>query len=314
MYKPEDLDKEALQQSIDEIDASRQERLKAEEEINRQKQAEKLAQYAEQQKAIDEGVKAQEKASKSGGDGLEKFTEAAQGAVDTAVGIKESVVDRGINAGFARGLNGLFTLPERTFDFATGAMAEEVESTGSYSPDWDPFREYIDDNAPKNWWEMGTQLLNQEAVTIGATVATGGATGLTGSALGRIGLAAGEATLDAEVGQADNLSGSLRWAAENPDKAPKWIQKIYEQVENTMPWLGDGLRNVAINNPLATNEGDDVYTKTLKSVLENMMFEGAGEMLDFLYGGRRLEEIDIDEQVAQKAQQEFEVDTGGLLL
>ena len=50
MYKPEDLDKEALQQSIDEIDASRQERLKAEEEINRQKQAEKLAQYAEQQK------------------------------------------------------------------------------------------------------------------------------------------------------------------------------------------------------------------------------------------------------------------------
>ena len=68
-----------------------------------------------------------------------------------------------------------------------------------------------------------------------------------------------------------------------------------------MPWLGDGLRNVAINNPLATNEGDDVYTKTLKSVLENMMFEGAGEMLDFLFGGRRLEEIDIDEQVAAKS-------------
>ena len=45
-----------------------------------------------------------------------------------------------------------------------------------------------------------------------------------------------------------------------------------------MPRLGDGLRHVAINNPLATNEGDDVYTKTLKSVLENMMFEGAGEM------------------------------------
>ena len=89
----------------------------------------------------------------------------------------------------------------------------------------------IDDNAPKNWWEMGISTPNQEAVTIGATVATGGATGLTGSALGRIGLAAGEATLDAEVGQVDNLSGSLRWAAENPDKAPKWIQKIYEQVE-----------------------------------------------------------------------------------
>ena len=70
--------------------------------------------------------------------------------------------------------------------------------------------------------------------------------------------------------------------------------KIYDEVESTMPWLGDGLRHVAINNPLATNEGDDVYTKTLKSVLENMMFEGAGEMLDFLYGSRRLEQAGID--------------------
>ena len=75
-------------------------------------------------------------------------------------------------------MNGLFTLPERGFDWATGAMAEEVESTGSYSPDWDPFRETIDKNAPKNWWEMGIQWGGQEAVTIGATVATGGATGL----------------------------------------------------------------------------------------------------------------------------------------
>ena len=36
MYKPEDLDKEALQQSIDEIDNAREERARAEEEINRQ--------------------------------------------------------------------------------------------------------------------------------------------------------------------------------------------------------------------------------------------------------------------------------------
>ena len=233
MYKPEDLDLEGLQQNIDLINAQREERLKAEEEINRQKQAEKMARYAEQQKAIDEGAKAQAKNAKESG--LDKLVDTAQGAAGAVMGAKESVMDRGLNAGMARGLNGLFTLPERTFDFATGAMAEEVEQTGSYSPQWDPFREYIDENAPKNWWEMGTQLASQEAVTIGATVATGGATGLSGSMLGRIGLAAGEAALDTEVGQADNLSGSLRWAAENPTKAPKWIQNIYEQVENTMP-------------------------------------------------------------------------------
>ena len=310
MIREDDLDIESYQNVTDMVDQARQEQLRAEEEINRQKQAEKMARYAEQQKAIDEGAKAQAKNAKESG--LDKLVDTAQGAAGAVMGAKESVMDRGLNTGIARGLNGLFTLPERTFDFATGAMAEEVEQTGSYSPQWDPFREYIDENAPKNWWEMGTQLASQEAVTIGATVATGGATGLSGSMLGRIGLAAGEATLDTEVGQADNLSGSLRWAAENPTKAPKWIQNIYEQVENTMPWLGDGLRNVAINNPLATNEGDDVYTKTLKSVLENMMFEGAGEMLDFLYGSRRLEEADIGEQVMEKADQEFQVDAEGL--
>ena len=98
----------------------------------------------------------------------------------------------------ARGLNGLFTLPERTWDWATGAMQEEVETTGSYSPQWDPFRETIDKNAPKNWWEMGTQLASQGSCPIGATVATGGATGLSGSMLGRLGLAAGEAALDTD--------------------------------------------------------------------------------------------------------------------
>ena len=310
MIRDDDFDTNSAQEYIDAVDDAREERARAEEEINRKKQAEKLAEYAEQQKAIDEGTKAQAKNAKESG--LDKFTDAAGQAVDTVMGVKESVVDRGLNAGMARGLNGLFTLPERTFDFATGAMQEEVEQTGSYSPQWDPFREFIDDNAPKNWWEMGTQLASQEAVTIGATVATGGVTGLGKTALGRLGLAGMEATLDTGVGQENNLSGSARWIAENPDKAPKWIQKIYDEVEKTMPWLGDGLRNVALNNPLATNEGDDVYTKTLKSVLENMMFEGTGEMLDFLYGSRRLEEADIGEQVMEKADQEFQVDAEGL--
>ena len=61
MIREEDLDRDALQDSIDVVDQSIKEREAAEEEINRQKQAAKLAQYAEQQKAIDEGAKAQAK-------------------------------------------------------------------------------------------------------------------------------------------------------------------------------------------------------------------------------------------------------------
>ena len=287
MIRDEDFDNNSAQEYIDAVDNAREERARAEEEINRKRQAEKLAEYAEQQKAIDEGNKAAAKNAKDAEQGLDpdRLNLNNNPAIQT---LNQATNAR--NIGYLRGLNGLFTLPERTWDWATGAMQEETEQNGSYSPGWDPFRETIDNNAPKNWWEAGFQIGGQESTTIAATAGFGMVTGLAKSVLGRIGLAGVEQMASPDTGQENNVSGSVRWAAENPDKAPKWIQKVYDQVESTMPWLGDGLRYVA-NNPLATNEGDDVNTKTLKSVLENMMFEAGAEVLDFLYGSRRLEEI-----------------------
>ena len=311
MYDPDDLDKEALQNTIDKVAASEEERQVALEQQERQQQAERAEKFAGQQTAIDEGNQAAAKNAQKA-EGLEKFTGMVQGAADKVMDVKESVIDRGQNAGIARGLNGLFTMPERFFDFATGAMQEEKEQTGSYSPGWDPFRGYIDANKAQNWWELGSQIGFQEGVTIGATVLTGGATGLGGTALGRVGLAGVEATMNADVSTENNFSGSIKWAAENPDKAPEWIQEIYQSVEKHAPWLGDGLRHVAINNPLATNEGDDVYTTTFKAVLENMLTEGAGEMLNFLYGSRRADEADIETQNMEQAEHQFRVDTDGL--
>ena len=314
MIREGDIDKDALQDSIDIIDQSREEREKVEEEINRQKQAEKFARYAEQQKAIDEGAKAQaknqevaekeEQQQQLDPDRLNLNNNPAIQALNQATNAR--------NIGYLRGLNGIFTFPERTWDWATGSMQKEVEETGSYSPQWDPFRKQIDDNAPKNWWEAGIQWGTQEATTIGATAGAGIVTGLGRSVLGRLGLAAGETFLSPDIGTENNASGSLRWLAQNQDKAPKGVQKFYDQVEETVPWLGDGLKYVAINNPLATNEGDDVNTMTLKSILENLMMEGTGEALDFMFGSRRLDEVDINDQTAAKAAEEFEVDTSGL--
>ena len=312
MYKPEDLDKEALQDSIDAVDNAREERARAEEEINRKKQAEKLAEYAEQQKAIDEGTKAQAKNAKEAEKEQEQLDPDRLNLNNNPAIQTLNQAANARNIGYLRGLNGLFTLPERTWDWATGAMQKETEQNGSYSPGWDPFRETIDNNAPKNWWEAGFQIGGQESTTIAATAGLGVATGLAKNVLGRIGLAGVEQMMSPDTGQENNVSGSVRWAVENPDKAPKWLQKVYDQVEATAPWLGDGLRYVAVNNPLATNEGDDVNTKTLKSILENMMFEGTGEVLDFLYGSRKAEIDDIGEQVMEKADQEFQVDTDGL--
>ena len=310
--REEDLDKDALQNSIDVVDQSRKEREAAEEEINRQRQAEKLARYAEQQKAIDEGAKAQAKNNEAAEkeqeqldpDRLNLNNNPAVQALNQATNAR--------NIGYLRGLNGIFTAPERAFDWATGAMAEEKEETGSYSPDWDPFRKQIDDNAPKNWWEAGFQWGAQESTTIAATAGAGIVTGLGRSVLGRLGLAAGESFLSPDIGQENNVSGSVRWLAQNQDQAPKEIQKFYDLVEDTVPWLGDSLKHVAVNNPLATNEGEDVNTMTLKSILENIMFEGTGEVLDFMFASRRADSVDINDQTAAKADEEFQVDSEGL--
>ena len=309
MLQPEDIDKEALQDQIDLVEESENQRAQAEQIIERKKQAERAEQFAAQQTAIDDGNAAKkglmETAEKGEQSGFDQFMQAGSDLVDTVGGIKESVIDRGQNVGIARGLNGVFTLPERAWDFATGAMQEEKEQTGSYSPGWDPFREYIDDNKAENLWELGTQIAFQEATTIGSAVLTGGITGLTNSRLGRIGIAGFEAVLNPDVSSENNFSGSVKWIAENPDKSPEWVQDVYLQLERTVPWLGDSLRHVAINNPLATTEGDDVYTTTFKAVLENILTEGAGEILDFVWGSRRADEMNVEGQTAQKAEDEY---------
>ena len=86
MIRDEDFDNNSAQEYIDAVDNAREERDRAEEEINRKRQAEKLAEYAEQQKAIDEGTKAAAKNAKESG--LDKLTDAAGQAVDTVMGVK----------------------------------------------------------------------------------------------------------------------------------------------------------------------------------------------------------------------------------
>ena len=55
-------------------------------------------------------------------------------------------------------MNGIFTAPQRMWDMGTGEVERQEAENGEYSPGWDPFREYIDENEGQNWWEKGTQL------------------------------------------------------------------------------------------------------------------------------------------------------------
>ena len=310
-YDPSAVDPDELQDRIDEVAASEEAALMEEEKQERAEKAARSEQFAGEQKAIDEADAATKqvtdraaKADQLDPDRLNLNNNPAVQALNQATNAR--------NIGYLRGLNGLFTAPERAFDWATGAMQEEKEQTGSYSPGWDPFREQIDQNKPQNWWEAGIQIGGQEATTIGATLGLGSATGLVKSVGGRLGLAGIEGFMSPDIGQENNVSGSVKWLAQNPDKSPKFVQDFYDKVEATAPWAGDFLRKAAINNPLATTEGDDVNTMTLKSLLENLMMEGTGEMLDFLYGSRRADEFDIETQNAEQAETQFRVDSEGL--
>ena len=184
--------------------------------------------------------------------------------VDKVGAVKESVIDRTQNVGIARGLNGLFTLPER-LGFQYWRLRKQRRRlmvptllTGTHSVS------LLMTIKPENLYELGGQIAFQESVTIGSALLTGNVLGLTESRLGRLATAGIEAVMNPDVSTENNFSGSVKWIAENPDKSPEWVQDVYLQVERHVPWLGDGLRHVPINNPLATTEGDDVYTTTFK--------------------------------------------------
>ena len=151
------------------------------------------------------------------------------------------------------------------WDMGTGEVERQEAENGEYSPGWDPFREFIDENEPKNWWESATQTSFEVATQIGGAVTTGNVTGLSGSAAGRVGLAGLEATFDADIG----------------------TNKQQLLVADNVPWLKDQFN-------------DNPVSKTLKAVLENMAFEGIGEVIAGLWGraGRAVDAEDIEINVS----------------
>ena len=87
MLQPEDIDKEALQDQIDLVEESENQRAQAEQIIERKKQAERAEQFAAEQTAIDDGNAAKkglmETAEKGEQSGFDQFMQAGSDLVDT---------------------------------------------------------------------------------------------------------------------------------------------------------------------------------------------------------------------------------------
>ena len=268
MYNPTDLDEDALQSDID---------LMEEQEKQMAEAARAEQEAALQQKEEEE----EEKKGNSGSDGLQKFGDALKSGAE-AIGQATDFVTDPINTGIARGLNGVFTLPERTFDLATGEIERQEEENGEYVPDWDPFKEEskLPDNA--NWWQQGTAAFTSAAVEAAPAAL------LTGGASLPIQFTAGTAL--------DTLA--------NQDAATKDMENLANLASETFPWAAPYLKNIQIN------EEDSPMVKTVKGILENMMFLGTAEALGKLFGrGKRaIDDLDIEEQRLAKAAEEIEED------
>ena len=130
-YDPSAVDPDELQDRIDAVAASEEAALMEEEKQERAEKAARSEQFAGEQKAIDEADAATKqvtdraaKADQLDPDRLNLNNNPAVQALNQATNAR--------NIGYLRGLNGLFTAPERAFDWATGAMQEEKEENGSY--------------------------------------------------------------------------------------------------------------------------------------------------------------------------------------
>ena len=96
------------------------------------------------------------------------------------------------------------------------------------------------------------------------------------------------------------MSGMVREIVEDPEKAG-WAEGVVRGISERVPFVSD----VILQNPLATQEDDSPWARTLKAVLENMSIEGP---LEFLFAGRGAAKADIDGQIVEKAEIELEED------
>ena len=146
------------------------------------------------------------------------------------------------------------TFGERTIDALSGERQREIEETGSYTPDWDPFTNKEDPIITRTWWgqllrgtvhfgslAVGTVLAAKGLAATGIPLLAGGASALLG---------AGNITRAMSIGAMADL-----------------ISKESDG-HNALAAMRD--RYGWIDTPLSTKETDHPIMMKLKNIVEGM--------------------------------------------
>ena len=172
-----------------------------------------------------------------------------------------------IGGGLQDTASSVTTFTERTVDALSGARQREIEETGRYRPEWDPFVDHEDPIITKTWWgqllrgtvhfgslALGTVLAAKGLAATGIPILAAGGAGLMG--MGNITRAmaiGGISDLISKESDGHNALGSLR---------------------DHYGW---------IDTPLSTKETDHPIMMKMKNIVEGMgiglAFDGVGYLL-----------------------------------
>ncbi len=172
-----------------------------------------------------------------------------------------------VSGGVVDTVSSATTFAERTADALSGERQREIEETGSYRPEWDPFYDYEDPIITKTWWgqllrgtvhfgtmALGTVLAAKGLAATGIPILAAGGAGLMG--MGNITRAmaiGGISDLISKESDGHNALGSLR---------------------DHYGW---------IDTPLSTKETDHPVMMKFKNIVEGMgiglAFDGVGMLL-----------------------------------
>jgi len=172
-----------------------------------------------------------------------------------------------ISGGLQDTASSVTTFTERTVDALSGERQREIEETGRYRPEWDPFVDHEDPIITKTWWgqllrgtvhfgslALGTVLAAKGLAATGIPILAAGGAGLMG--MGNITRAmaiGGISDLISKESDGHNALGSLR---------------------DHYGW---------IDTPLSTKETDHPIMMKMKNIVEGMgiglAFDGVGYLL-----------------------------------
>jgi hypothetical protein len=185
-----------------------------------------------------------------------------------------------LSGGLQDTASSIATFPERTVDALSGEMQRQRQETGTYKPDWTPFKSYDNPIETKTWWGKQLRgLVHFGSLAAGTILAAKGAaaTGIVTIPAGLVALTKANAVRGLAVGAASDL-----------------ISKESDE-QNALGALRD--RYGWADTIISTKDTDSPVTMKVKNIVEGM---GIGLFFDGMAYALKRGSTQVVDQIAKR--------------